>query len=70
MEALQDEEQEVTWNDGHVNANIPAVLYKLQEDLHIIEELCHNDLASSIDLHSSIDASKSELVHRAVRSTQ
>ena len=51
--------QGVTWNDGHVDANIPAILYKLQEDLHIIEQLCHNDLASSIDLQSKINANES-----------
>lgn len=41
----------LTWNDRNSDANLSAVLHKLQEDLDIIEELRDDKLASSFALH-------------------
>ncbi len=54
--ALKEEDlhrwQPQTWNDGDCDAQPSAVCDKFGEAVHIIEELCDDDLCSSINLQS------------------
>lgn len=43
----------LTWDDWAFNTQCPAVLDKLDELLHIIEQLSDNDLSAGVDLHAA-----------------
>ncbi len=42
-----------TWNNGAVNPYGPAVLLILNELIHIIEQLGHNQVCACVNLQSS-----------------
>lgn len=44
---------EHTWDDGAGDAEGPDILHEFEEAVHIVEELRHNDLATSINLRTT-----------------
>lgn len=50
LQALHILHQKLTWQDGTRDADAPAVLNKLQETLHPVEQLCDNEVTSCVDL--------------------
>lgn len=43
----------LTWDDWAFNTQCPAVLDKLDELLHIIEQLSDNDLSAGVNLYAA-----------------
>lgn len=43
----------LTWDDWAFNTQCPAVLDKLDELLHIIEQLSDDDLSAGVNLHAA-----------------